>query len=207
MSWSRAPFASWSTISLLSMPQWLGTQQKQTHVPLPLWAHAAATQRTQMMCCHWGPCCNHQEDTDAVLSLGPMLQPHRGHRCCVVTEAHAAATQRTQMMCCHWGPCCNYQEDKDSVLSLGPMMQPPRGHRCCIVTEVCTPPPKGDLPRGHRCWFNWTSLMFTLQQMLCCLWGPCCSYPEETDAVLSLRPKLQPTRWQDAVATEAHAAT
>ena len=31
MSWSRVSFASWSTISLPLMPQWLGTQQKQTH--------------------------------------------------------------------------------------------------------------------------------------------------------------------------------
>ena len=36
MSWSRVSFASWSTISLPSMPQWLGTQQKQTWVPLSL---------------------------------------------------------------------------------------------------------------------------------------------------------------------------
>ena len=36
MSWSRVSFASWSTISFLSMPQWLGTQQKRTRVPLSL---------------------------------------------------------------------------------------------------------------------------------------------------------------------------
>ena len=36
MSWSRVSFASWSTISLPSMPQWLGTQQKRTRVPLSL---------------------------------------------------------------------------------------------------------------------------------------------------------------------------
>ena len=30
MSWSRVSFASWSTISFPSMPQWLGTQQKRT---------------------------------------------------------------------------------------------------------------------------------------------------------------------------------
>ena len=36
MSWSRASFASWSTISFPSMPQWLGTQQKRTWVPLSL---------------------------------------------------------------------------------------------------------------------------------------------------------------------------
>ena len=36
MSWSRVSFASWSTTSLPSMPQWLGTQQMQTHVPLSL---------------------------------------------------------------------------------------------------------------------------------------------------------------------------
>ena len=30
MSWSRVSFASWSTISFPSMPQWLGTQQKWT---------------------------------------------------------------------------------------------------------------------------------------------------------------------------------
>ena len=36
MSWSRVSFASWSTISFPSMPQWLGTQQKRTQVPLSL---------------------------------------------------------------------------------------------------------------------------------------------------------------------------
>ena len=36
MSWSRVSFASWSTISFPSMPQWLGTQQKWTQIPLLL---------------------------------------------------------------------------------------------------------------------------------------------------------------------------
>ena len=36
MSWSRVSFANWSTISLPSMLQWLGTQQKRTRVPLSL---------------------------------------------------------------------------------------------------------------------------------------------------------------------------
>ena len=36
MSWSRVSFASWSTLSFPSMPQWLGTQQKRTRVPLSL---------------------------------------------------------------------------------------------------------------------------------------------------------------------------
>ena len=36
MSWSTVSFASWSTISFPSMPQWLGTQQKRTWVPLSL---------------------------------------------------------------------------------------------------------------------------------------------------------------------------
>ena len=36
MSWSRVSFASWSTTSLPSMPQWLGIQQKRTHVSLSL---------------------------------------------------------------------------------------------------------------------------------------------------------------------------
>ena len=36
MSWLRVSFASWSTISFPSTPQWLGTQQKRTHVPLSL---------------------------------------------------------------------------------------------------------------------------------------------------------------------------
>ena len=32
----RVSFANWSTLSFPSMPQWLGTQQKRTHVPLSL---------------------------------------------------------------------------------------------------------------------------------------------------------------------------
>ena len=36
MSWWRVSLASWSTISFPSMPQWLGTQQKRTQVPLSL---------------------------------------------------------------------------------------------------------------------------------------------------------------------------
>ena len=36
MSWSKVSFASWSTLSFPSMPQWLGIQQKRTHVPLSL---------------------------------------------------------------------------------------------------------------------------------------------------------------------------
>ena len=36
LSWLRVSFASWSTLSFPSMPQWLGTQQKRTRVPLSL---------------------------------------------------------------------------------------------------------------------------------------------------------------------------
>ena len=36
VSWSRVSFASWSTLSFPSIPQWLGTQQKRTCVPLSL---------------------------------------------------------------------------------------------------------------------------------------------------------------------------
>ena len=36
MSWSRVSFTNWSNISLTSVPQWLGTQQKRTPVPLSL---------------------------------------------------------------------------------------------------------------------------------------------------------------------------
>ena len=37
VSWPRVSFASWSTISFPSMPQWLGTQQKRTPVHLALY--------------------------------------------------------------------------------------------------------------------------------------------------------------------------
>ena len=43
MSWSMVSFASWSTISLPSMPQWLGTKQKRTHVPFSLNAQSRLT--------------------------------------------------------------------------------------------------------------------------------------------------------------------
>ena len=36
MLWSSVSFASWSTLSFPSMPQWLGIQQKRTCVPLSL---------------------------------------------------------------------------------------------------------------------------------------------------------------------------